>query len=434
MLHRRTTSPFLVILAAIVGWMAESSPVSADNWPEWRGPSNNGISTETNLPTTWSKTENVAWRLPLPGAGGATPVVWNDSIFLTSTDGENLVLICVGTDGKERWRKTIDVGNKNVRGDEGNSCSPSPVTDGEHVWVTMGTGAIACFDFDGNEVWRFNLGDRFGKLDIAFGYTSSPVLHKDRLYLQLIHGDGNAATREARVVALDKRTGKTLWERERDSDATKECEHSYASPVLYDDGKLAFLVTHGADFAIAHRLTDGSEIWRCGGLNPKNDYNQTLRFVASPVTFPGIVVIPSAKNGPVIAVRPDSKGDVSTAPHAILWTMSNNTPDVPSPLVYDGLVYLCRESGNLICLEADTGKRLYEKRTTADRHRASPVFADGKIYTTARNGKVSVIKPGRNFEILAQNDIGESISSSPAISNGTIYLRTFNALWAIRGK
>jgi len=428
----RRLSPRLAATAAAIVLCASAGPSRAENWPQWRGPQNNGLSAEANLPTEWSKTENVAWRLPLPGPAGATPVVWNDRIFLTSPDGDDLVLMCISTGGKELWRKKVSAGNQTVRGDEGNSCSPSPVTDGKHVWTTMGTGAVACFDFDGNEVWKLDLGERFGKIRVQFGYTSSPVLHGDHLYFQLIHGDGNASTREARVAALNKLTGETVWQRERDSDATAECEHSYASPVLYDDGKLTYLVTHGADFAVAHRLTDGSEIWRCGGLNPKKDYNPTLRFVASPVAASGIIVVPSAKNGPVVALRADGEGDLTTQENAKRWTMPRNTPDVPSPLVHDGLVYLCRENGNLICLDAESGEQLYEKLTTRDRHRASPVCADGKIYLTARNGRISVVQEGRKFELLAQNDLEESISASPVISNGILYFRTFEALWAIR--
>src|SRR3990172_8034440 len=150
MSHQSVLRATRAAFAAVLFFAATANVLLAENWPQWRGPANNGVSSETNLPTRWSKTEHVAWRLPLPGPAGATPVVWNDRIFLTSTDGEKLLLMCVGTDGKELWRKTVDTGNKNVRGDEGNSCSPSPVTDGEHVWIVMGTGTVACYDFDGN--------------------------------------------------------------------------------------------------------------------------------------------------------------------------------------------------------------------------------------------------------------------------------------------
>jgi outer membrane protein assembly factor BamB len=147
-----------------------------------------------------------------------------------------------------------------------------------------------------------------------------------------------------------------------------------------------------------------------------------------------LVIVPSAKNGPVLALDPASHGDITDSQDGHIWTRAHNTPDVPSPLVVDGLAYLCREDGTLICLDAKTGEEYYLKRTHADRHRASPVYADGKIFLTARDGTVTVVKPGKQFEVLATNDMGESISSSPAIAGGRIYLRTFNALYAIGKK
>ncbi|MGH7202487.1 MAG: PQQ-binding-like beta-propeller repeat protein, partial [Planctomycetaceae bacterium] len=401
---------------------------------QWRGPSFNGVSGETNLPTEFGPDQNVAWKLPLPGPAGATPVIWEDRIFLTSVDGENLVLLCASTDGKELWRRTIGRGNKNVRGDEGNSASPSPVTDGKFVWSTMANGDIACFDFQGNEVWSMNLQDRFGKFDIAFGMSSTPVLHGDRLYFQFIHGDGRPSTQEALVACIDKRTSETIWRTDRITGASNENEHSYASPVLYDFDGLRLLITHGADYTIAYDLDSGKEAWRLGGLNPQNDpdrdYHPTLRFVASPGVGPGLVVAPTAKNGPVFAVRPNLKGDLTGNREAIVWIRESGTPDVPTPLVHGGLVYLCRENGNLIALDAGSGEPLYEERTHRQRHRASPIYADGKIYLTARDGRITVVKAGPEFEILAENELGEDISASPAISNGTIYLRTFESLWA----
>ncbi len=426
------------ILAGCGLGILSANTLQAENWPQWRGPGSNGISSEKGLPIDWDKRANVAWRLPLPGQAGATPCVWKEMIFLTSaTEDGSLVLLCVGTDGKERWRRTIvESGNKSIRGDEGNLASPSPCTDGKHVWTMMGTGDLACFDFAGNEIWKFNLQDRYGKFRIQFGMASTPVLYGERLYLQLIHGDGKAQTQEARVVALDKSTGKEFWKSLRITGASNENEHSYASPMLYDDGKLQYLITHGADYTIAYNLDDGSERWRLEGLNPHDDpsrrYHPTLRFVASPVANEGMVVVPTAKNGPVIALKGDAKGTVDADSDAHLWTRPQNTPDVPSPLIKDGLVYLCRENGNLICLDAQTGEQFYEQRTHRTRHRASPVYADGKLYLTARDGKITVVKAGKDFEILAQNELEEEISASPAISNGTIYLRTFEALWAIR--
>ncbi|MBI2823439.1 MAG: PQQ-binding-like beta-propeller repeat protein [Planctomycetia bacterium] len=422
-----TRLPILVAAALLFG----ASPSQAENWPQWRGPRNDGTSRETDLPVRWSKTENVAWRLALPGPAGATPVIWGDRIFLTSAKGRDLLLLCVDTSGKLLWDRIVGSGDQEVRNDEGNSASPSPSTDGQHVWTMMGTGDLACYDLAGNEVWRFNLQDRYGKFNIQFGMTSTPVLDGDRLYLQLLY------TGAAHVLCLDKATGNEIWKQHRTSDARAECEHSYASPLLYRDLDHEFLLTHGCDYVVAHRLADGGEIWRCGGLNPKGRYNPTLRFVASPVAAEGLVVVPSAKNGPVLGISPDAVGDISETEQGHVWTRPQNTPDVPSPLVHDGIVYLCRENGVLIAMDAKTGRQLYEERTEPQRHRASPVYADGKIYVTARNGVVTVVKAGLTFEILASNDLGEAISASPVISNGRIYVRSFDALYAIgapRGK
>jgi outer membrane protein assembly factor BamB len=411
-------------------------PVLSENWPSWRGPTGDGISSEKNVPTEWSTTKNVAWKLELPGPAGATPVVWGNQIFLTSAnDSGELLLMAVDTDGKELWKQVVSSGNQVARGDEGNYASPSPMTDGQHVWTFMGEGTLACYTVEGKENWKFNVQDRYGKFSIQFGMSSTPVLDEGVLYLQLIHGEGNPKTREAVVVALDAATGTEIWKVDRPSDAEAENEHSYASPMMYRDGMTKFLLSHGADFIVAHDLKDGHELWRCGGLNRRDDqvlpYDPTLRFVASPVSAPGIIVVPSAKQHPVFAIRPDGMGDITNAADKKLWSWKR-TPDVPTPVIFDGLVYLCMENGNVTVLEAMTGKEVYSQATHRQRHRASPVFADGKLYLTARDGRVTVVQAGREFKSLAVNELGEDQSASPAISNGTIYMRTFKHLWAIR--
>ena len=421
----------LMLCLCLVAFLEALGVARAENWPQWRGPRHDGISREMGVPFKWSKTENVLWRTPLPGPGGATPVIWDDRIFVTSAKGEELLLLCLDTAGKLLWENVMAQGNKDVRGDEGNSASPSPATDGRHVWALMATGELGCYDFHGREAWKFNLQDRYGKFSIAFGMTSTPLLDGDRLYLQLIHGEGKPATREAMVVALDKSTGQEIWKQPRPSDARDECEHSYASPTLYRDGQREFLISHGADYTVAHRLTDGSEIWRCGGLNPKSNYNPTLRFVASPLAVAGLIVVPSAKNGPVLGLDPAAQGDITESTSAHLWTRAKDTPDVPSPLVHEGLLYLCKENGNLICMDAKTGQEIYLQPTHRQRHRASPTYADGKIYCTARDGTTTVVKAGREFEVLATNTLGESISATPVFYQGRMYLRSYDALYAI---
>ena len=414
-------------LTLLLGVFILVGSLSAENWHHWRGPNNDGISHETNVPIQWSQTENVKWRLPLPGEAASTPVIWEDKIFLTSAEGNALVLMCISTEGEELWKQTVGHGNRSVRGGEGNSAAPSPVTDGEHVWAFLGTGDLACYDFDGNQVWHTNLAERYGSFNLYFVMSTTPLVDKDRLYIHLIHSNAWL------VLALDKMTGKEIWKHKRESDATDECEQAYTSPILYRDAEREYLVVHGADYVTAHSLEDGSEIWRCGGLNPVMGYNPSLRFVASPVATEGLIVVPSAKNGPVLGIDPAAKGDITDSKWQ-LWKLRQGTPDVPSPVIQDGLVYLCRERGDLLCLDAETGEQLYRERTHRHRHRASPVYANGHIYLTSRDGIVNVVKAGRAFEIVASNSLGEVIAASPAVSNGTLYLRSYQALYAIGKK
>jgi outer membrane protein assembly factor BamB len=426
---------FRSLLTAVV-LLGLSRSAMSENWPGWRGPTGNGISTEKNLPVAWSPEKNVAWKLELPGPAGASPVVWGDRIFLTSANGAGeLVLMAIDTKGQKLWEQVVSAGNQVSRGDEGNSASPSPVTDGKHVWTFMGEGTLGCYTVEGKEAWKFNVQERYGKFSIQFGMSSTPVLEDGVLYLQLIHGEGDPKTREAQVVALQADTGKEIWKVDRPSDAEAENEHSYASPTLYIDGQTKMLLSHGADFIVAHDLKDGHEVWRCGGLNRRDDqvlpYDPTLRFVASPVSAPGIIVVPSAKQHPLLAIRPDGTGDITHAADKHLWSWKR-TPDVPTPLIVDDLVYLCMENGNLTVLEAMSGKEVYSEATHRQRHRASPVYADGRLYLTARDGRITVVQAGREFKVLSVNELGEDQSASPAISGGTIYLRTFQHLWAIR--
>ena len=407
-----------------------------DNWPSWRGPTSNGISTSKNLPIEWSANKNVAWKIKLPGSAGATPAVWGDRIFLTAVVGEDLKLICYSTAGKELWSQVVSSGNKNARGDEGNSASPSPSTDGKHVWVMMANGALACYSVQGKEVWKVDLQERYGKFNIAFGMTSTPVLKDGRLYLQLIHGANNGVPSRGVVACVDAATGAGIWKQSRETPGTHENKHSYASPMIYDYSGVKFLLTHGADFCIAHDLKTGKELWRCGDLNvdlnsKEPRYDKTLRFVASPACAEGIIVIPTAKRGPAKAIGPNGKGDISKSKTVHLWA-HKKTPDVPSPLIVGGLVYLNMQDGNLYCLDQATGEEYYYERTHRQRHRASPVYANGYLYLTARDGVVSVVRAGKTFELVAENKLGETISASPAIAGDTIYLRTFDSLWAIR--
>jgi outer membrane protein assembly factor BamB len=423
---RRLLAPCLPFLLAATAFGADASKF---NWPQWRGPDGDGISKETGLPTTWGPSTNMAWTLDLPGRAGSTPAVWGDRMFLTceDLDGKQILLMCISTGGKELWRKKLgaNTGRGRFMRDEGENASPSPSTDGKHVWAFAGTGDLACFDIDGKEVWSFNVQDRYGKYGAQHGLHNTPLLDGDRLYVQYF------IRATAYVVALDKRNGDDMWKVERKSDGTGENLDSYTSPVMWRNGKDAYLITHGNDYAIAHKLEDGSEIWRVGGLNPKDGYRRDLRFVSSPVATPDLIVIPSAKDHGVVGLKPDAKGLVMPGSSSELWRLTKGTPDVSSPLVYDGIVYLCRD-GSLLTLDAKTGKELYAQSIHRDRYRASPVVtADGNVYLTAHDGTVTVVKAGPQFKEVAVNKLTDDLTASPAISNGRIYLRGWKTLYAI---
>jgi outer membrane protein assembly factor BamB len=433
---------FSVCALAVVGCGLQAGSVSAENarWPQWRGVAGDGIASEQSLPEHWSKSENVLWRTPLPGRAGATPCIWDDRIFLTSNEGDDLVLMCVArADGRVLWKKTVTSGNQDARSGEGNSASPSPSTDGEHVWAFFGTGILACYTCDGKEVWKFNVGDRFGKLDIQFGMTSTPVLDGDAVYLQLLHGPMRLddQTRIGKVIRLEKNTGKTVWEFDRITDAQFECKHSYASPFLYRDGTREFLVVHGADCITGHALDNGRELWRFGGLNGPNDLNPkqhdgTFRFVASPGIVPGTIVVPTAKAGPTVClkVNDDLVGDCTGKTSVVRWVLPI-TPDVSIPLVSEGLVYLLHKDGKLQCVELESGEEVYFERTHTGQHRSSPLLADGRLYFGSNDGWVSIVKAGPEFELIESVDLGEQVSSSPIAVDNTLYIRSGDALYAI---
>ena len=382
----------------------------------------------------------MVWKLPLPGIGGSTPAVWGDRIFFTSEDGTKVVGLCISTAGKELWR--VGIGTKTrgkVMADEGNAgATASPTADGHHVWFFVPSGELSCLDMDGKEVWKFNVQDRYGKFDIQFGMHSTPAVYGDRLYLQLIHSGA------ALVVALDKSTGKEVWKVTRESDGYAENEHSYASPMIWTNGKDAYLVVHGNDYATAHKLNDGSEIWRVADLNPKvknvrppEGYDATLRFVASPLATPDLIVIPTAKKGPVVAIKPDATGTVTKDSPFVQFRFPI-TPDVPAPLVKDGLLYLLDANGSfMLCLDAKTGKQVYKQDLFKGRvrHRASPAYADGHVYLVSKDGgTATVLKAGPKPEIVSTNKLDDTFAASPAFANGRIYLRGNKSLYAIGEK
>jgi outer membrane protein assembly factor BamB len=401
----------------------------AEDWPTWRGPSGNGVSSEKNLPLKWSTAENVAWKLAMPSFSGSTPIVSGNRIFLNvadplqSRETVTLHLWCVDRDsGKVLWQRPLGGGNHQER--KQNMSSPSPVTDGTKVWVMTGTGVLKAFDFAGAELWVRDIQKEYGRFGQQWGYGSSPLLHGDSLYVQVLHG--MRTDDPSYLLRIDKTTGKTLWRSERPTRAYMESPDAYTTPALLQYAGKTEIVVTGGDVVTGHDPATGKELWRANGLNPSNDPN--YRIVASPVIVGDLIIAPTRER-PMLALRAGGRGDVTKS--ALLWTFDSG-PDVPTPVTDGTYVYVVNDRGIMFCLDAKTGKPFYARhRLRPGTYSASPVLADGRIYVTSEDGVTSVIKAGPEFQVLAENDFDDYTLSSPAISGGRIFFRTTKFLWAI---
>jgi outer membrane protein assembly factor BamB len=401
--------------------------VSADNWPAWRGPQANGISSEKNVPLKWSTNENIAWKLPMPSRSGATPIVWGDHIFLnvaTAMTSGDLELWAVDRkSGQPMWKKPLGGGNNQQR--KQNMSTPSPVTDGTTVWVMTGTGILKAFDFKGSELWMRDIQKEYGRFGLNWGYASSPLLHQGSLYVQVLHG--MKTDDPSYVMKIDGKTGKTVWKLDRPTAAEAESPDAYTTPILVGSGKSVEIVITGGDIVTGHDPATGKELWRANGLNPSND--PYYRIVASGLVAGGLIIAPT-RNKPMLALRPGGAGDVTTSHKA--WSFDLG-PDVPSPISDGKLLYVVRDNGVVHALDVKTGAIVWgPERLKTGAYSASPVLVDGKIYVTSENeGLTSVFTAGPKFQVLAENPLDDYCLASPAVSNGQIFIRTDKFLWAI---
>jgi outer membrane protein assembly factor BamB len=420
---------FAIVLASSV------VSLNADNWPHWRGPARNGLSTEKNLPIKWSaqSPENILWKLPMPALSGSTPIVWGNRIFLNVADplpdtGEKPSLHLWAVDrvkGTILWQRPLGGNNRMQR--KQNQSSPSPVTDGTGVWVMTGTGILKAFDFEGKELWARDIQADYGRFGLNWGYGSSPLLHGDSLYVQVLHG--MRTDDPSYLLRIDKKTGKTAWRVERPTNAIQESPDSYTTPAVARVGNAEELVITGGDVVTGHDLATGKELWRVDGLNPQN--NPAYRIVASPVVHGDLIIAPTRVR-PMLAVKPGGRGDV-TKTH-VLWSFDNG-PDVPTPVTDGTYVYSVTDNGVVYCLDAKTGKEIYgRQRLRPGTYSGSFVLADGKLYVTNEDGVTSVVRAGPEFQVLSENEFEDYSLSSPAISGGTMYFRTTKFLWAIGNK
>jgi outer membrane protein assembly factor BamB len=417
---RHALGTAIVVIAAV-------ATLSAGNWPQWRGPQLNGVSTETGLPVKWSQTENITWKLPMPGRSGSTPIIWGEQIFLnvgTADRSGDLELWTLDrTTGKVLWKGPIAGGNHIER--KQNMSSPSPVTDGRTVWVMTGVGMLKAFDVKGKELWARDIQKDYGPFGLNWGYASSPLLHAGDLFVQVIHG--MKTDDPSYILRIEGKTGKTLWRAERLTNAIRESPDSYTTPALLRHGNTTEIVITGGDVVTGHDPASGKELWRMDGLNPQN--NPSYRIIASPLVVGDIVIAPTRER-PMLAIKAGGRGDI-TATHK-LWSF-NSGPDVPTPVSDGTLLYTVTDRGVAYALDVKSGNVVYgPERLRPDSYSASPMLAEGKIYITSENeGLTSVYRAGPKFELLSENPLDDYCLSSPAVSDGQIFIRTTGHLWAI---
>ena len=412
-----------VFLMTLILAVVSLQTVLAGNWPQWRGPTLDGVSQEKQLPLSWDRGTNITWELTLPSFSGSTPIVWGESIFLNIAEGKDLYLWSINRRrGALQWKQHLDKGNVKIR--KQNMSSPSPVTDGHSVYVMTGTGILKTFNFKGNTLWTRDIQKDYGKFGLNHGYASSPLLHQGALFIQVLHG--MKTDDPSYVTCVDAKNGKTIWKIERPTAAIRESPDSYTTPTMVGTGDNLELVITGGDCATGHDPTTGRELWRVNGFNPMN--NPYYRVVASPVAVNGLIYVPTRVK-PLITIRHGGRGDVSQTHR--LWDFENG-PDVPTPVVDGIYFYSVSDNGVMWCLDANNGKKIWGgQRLKPAIYSSSPVLADGKLYVTNENGLTTIVKAGPNFQVLAENPLNDYCLSSPAISDGQIFIRTAKHLFCI---
>ncbi len=430
------------LTSRLLALLSLTTALHAENWAQWRGPAQNGTSPEKGLPSAITE-KDIQWQAALPGFAGATPVVWENTIFLTSPDeNKDLLLYCIDRkDGSVRWKKTV--GSGDITKGRGNMASPSPITDGKAVYVLFGTGDFAAFDFQGKQLWARNLGTDYGKFSINWIYGSSPLLHHGKLYVPVLQRSpapedypgvaGHGGDRESYILAIDPANGKTLWKHIFTSTATLESMETYATLVPFAIGGKTQLLLAGGDCLTSFDAESGEEIWRGYGFN--RDKGGFKRLVATPATDGKVALVCGPKQELAIAFRTGMKGDITTS--GIEWTFDEKqTPDVCSPAYHDGRFYLLNgDKQMLTCLDAKKGEKIWQAPLGhREVIRSSPTIADGKIYTISEKGTLVIGEVGaKEFKVLStyQFPDAEPTRSSIVVSNGQLFIRTANALYCL---
>lgn len=421
------------------------TPAFSENWPNWRGPYLNGSSGETGLPTKFSKTENVKWKIDLPGEGASTPVIWNDHVFVTSAKGKesSLALAYDRETGKLLWEKEFPGFGHD---DRSNFSSPSATTDGETVVFFFGSGKMAAYDFDGKEIWNTDIEANYGEFAFQWTFSSSPIIHDGKVFLQVLQRDEPAKGRgkegaESYLLALDLATGDEIYRHVRPSDAQMESLESFATPLPIKIGDREELVIVGGDVITGHNPDNGEELWRWGTWN-EGHTEQWWRLVPSPVFGDGVFLACAPKNAPVYAIEAGLEG-THEGESGLAWVTEPTkrmpvTTDVATPLFYEGRFYVVDHgrTRSLSCIDPKTGKVIYcEPLGSREKFETSPTGADGKIYLMNHLGDVFVVKAGDEFELLHKAEMGDSMKNisraSISVSQGNLFIRTDTAIYCI---
>ena len=395
-----------------------------DDWSRWRGPTYNGMA-RGDAPIEWSDTENVAWRVPIPGYGHSSPVLWGDRIFLTTAvptgaagagqEHRFLVLSLDRNTGKTLWERvaTVATPHEGYHRTYGSFASNSPITDGNYLYAFFGSRGLYCYDLDGELMWQ----KEFPPMTMAgtFGEGVAPMLVGDNLYLKHDH-EGDSF-----LVALDKRTGKEIWRVERDE------RSSWSEPLaVTHDGRMHLIVSASSKVTSYDPAT-GNVLWESAGLGSN--------VIPAPVSADGLVFVMSGHRNPnLLAIRLGGKGDL-TGTDSIVWTNNRGNSYTPSPVLHDNKLYFVSDRGLLSCFNASSGEPYYHQQRMPEPYsvKSSLVGANGKLYLSTEAGDVLVLKMGEEFEVLATNSLtGQIFVASPAIAEGSLYLRSQEALYCIR--
>lgn len=400
-----------------------ASPVRAENWPEFRGPTGQGIA-PGKLPTQWSADKNVVWKQPIPGKGWSSPIILDGRIYLTTAvvdeDKKELSLraLCLDAkDGKTVWDREVFRGPATAAPrihSKNSHASPTPLTDGTHVYVHFGHQGTACLDLQGNIVWKTT--------ELAYrpvhGNGGTPILVDDLLFFSCDGGDKQL------VAALDKKTGKVAWKTDRKATSSKKFAFSTPLVITVKDQKQ--IVSPGPGVVCAYDPKTGKELWRV-------KYGEGYSVVPRPVFGHGLVFLSSGYDTPnLLAVKVDGAAGDLTDSH-IAWTMTKAAPLTPSPLLIGDELYVISDIGIATCLDAKTGKVHWQERIGGN-HSASPLFADGKIYFQSEEGVGVVVEAGPKFKEVARNRLGEPTLASYAVADGALYIRTDKHLYRIETK